>query len=113
MSIGESFQILRPSSTRDSSRRVALRAHLQPVLEQDDPGIDQASKSGTTFRNFRASSAETHHPLTPARLYQLGPNDDLAGRRQVRMSLPAICDFCARWRRQARSRGTPAGSRAR
>jgi len=73
--MGESFQILRPSSMRPSSRRVCSSGltSSQYLRRMMPDSTISFSKSGTTFRKrFAASSGQK--PITrstPARLYQL------------------------------------------
>ena len=73
--MGESFQILRPSSMRDSSRRVCSSAltSSQYLMKMMPESTIAFSTAGTAFRNCFTSSLE-QNPITrstPARLYQL------------------------------------------
>src|SRR4051812_48063902 len=64
-----------------------LRAHLEPVLEQDDPGIDPGLLHGGYLLEESLGllrRAEPHHtldarPVVPAPV----EDDDLAGRREM------------------------------
>src|SRR4051794_9418705 len=74
-SIGDSFQILRPSSMRDCRRRVCSSAltSSQYLSRMIPESIISRSNEGTTFRKPRAWSS-VQKPITrstPARLYQL------------------------------------------
>ncbi len=90
-----SFQVLRPSPMRDCSRRarlqpprLLLRAHFQPVFEQDDAGVDHQPFE----QRYRLQEgarlvlgAEAHHALDAGAVVPAAvEDDDLARRRQVR-----------------------------
>ena len=100
-SIGDSFQILRPSSIRDSSRRVCSSGLTSiQYFERIISGVDhRLFHLRRNWRNrFVCSSVQK--PITrstPAQLYQTAvEDDDLACGRQMRhVALKYICDFRA------------------
>ena len=70
-----SFQVLRPSSMRASRRRVCSSwLDLEPVLHQDDAGVDDGLLHRRDLCRKRSTSSVVQNPMTrstPARLYQL------------------------------------------
>ena len=88
--MSESFQILRGSSMRLSQPPgLLVGADLEPVLDQDDAGVDHRLLDGRAPARGTGSPAlgraEAHHPLDAGAVVPAAVEDDhLAGRREVR-----------------------------
>ncbi len=87
--MGLSFQILRPVFvTRPEALVLVFHAHFQPVLDQDDPGVDDRLFDGwRVFSRKYSTCSSVAKPITrstPARLYQLRSKmHHLAGGGQI------------------------------
>ena len=114
--MSESFQTLRGSSMRLSSRRVCssgptssqylIRMMPESTIAFSTAGRDLEEPSGLLGR------AEAHHPLDPGTVVPAAvEDDDLAGRREVRdVALDVHLRLLALGRRrQAPRPGTPGG----
>ena len=94
-------------------------ADLQPVLEQDDAGVDHRFLDGRHLLQEPLGllgRAEAHHPLDARAVVPAAVEDhDLAGRREVRGCTAGCTSATSRARsgRGARRPGTRGGSPAR
>lgn len=87
MSIGESFQILRPSSMRSADSAPAPAGDLQPVLEQNNARFDHAAlhhRRAVEELLHLLRRTKAHHPFDAGAVIPAAiENHDFAGRREM------------------------------